>query len=391
VARTFSAISSHPDTRTAGLEISAILEKALDGTRAGAVVVLATFHHGRNFDAIAGILNDTLSPRALIGGTARNVFTENPVSSDRCGLSAFVIAGEEVRARACALDWSRGPAELNTSAQWHALLHTGPDHAGVLLLADPFSSAPEPILSAMDGADLGALGGGLLSGSTLPGGNLMIANGTTINSGIVGIGFGGDFTCDSVMSSGCRPIGRPMVITEVRDDLIVSLGGRPAAEVARESMLALDEKARANFAHGLRIGIVIDEYASMHGQGDFLIRRVLGVDRRDGALQVSQRLNAGRTIQFQLVDHETGSNDLQLALDAHTLGEDRILGAIMSASTARSPMDSEIPLLRNDRPDMALCGMTSIAEFGNADGVSRLQGGFNSTLLFKQESPRDMT
>jgi small ligand-binding sensory domain FIST len=386
VAHTFSAISSHPDTRTAAFEISASLEKVLKGEMVGAVVVLASFHHGRNFEAIGQILRDTLAPQAMIGGTARTVFTQHPIDSDRCGLSAFVIAGEKIQAKACALDWSSGPAELNTSAQWKSLLHTGTDHAGVFILADPFSSAPEPILSAMDNAKLGALGGGLLSGSTLPGGNLMIADDTTINSGIVGIGFGGDLTCCSVMSSGCRPIGKPMVITEVRNDLIVALGGRPAAEVARESMLALDEKARSNFAHGLRIGIVIDEYASKHGQGDFLIRRVLGVDRRDGALQVDQRMNVGRTVQFQLVDHETGANDLQLAMDAHELDEDRILGALMSASMTRSPMTSDLPQLREERPDMAICGMTSIAEFGNADGVSRLQGGFNSTLIFKQET-----
>ncbi len=386
MAHTFSAISSHPDTRTAAFEISASLEKALKGREACAVVVFASFHHGRNFDAITRILRDTLTPQALIGGTARTVFTHHQTESDRCGLAAFVLAGEGIQAKACALDWSRGPAELTTSAQWHSLLHTGSAHAGVFLLADPFSSAPEPILSAMDEARLGSLGGGLLSGSTLPGGNLMVADDIVINSGMVGIGFGGNISCASVMSNGCRPIGTPMVITEVRGDLIVTLGGRPAAEVARDSMLALDEKERARFAHGLRIGIVIDEYASMLGQGDFLIRRVLGVDRRDGALQVDQRMNVGRTVQFQLVDHETGANDLQLAMDAHELDEDRILGALMSASMTRSPMTSDLPQLREERPDMAICGMTSIAEFGNADGVSRLQGGFNSTLIFKQET-----
>ena len=176
-----------------------------------------------------------------------------------------------------------------------------------------------------------------------------------------------------------------MVITEVRNDLIVTLGGRPAAEVARDSMLALDEKARGHFIHGLRIGIVLDEYARVHGQSDFLIRRVLGVDRRDGALQVDQKMSAGRTVQFQLVDQETGANDLQLGMDAHSLDGDRILGGLMSASTARNPMISDLPKLRDERPDMALCGMTTMAEFGNADGVSRVQGGFNSTLLIKRK------
>ena len=214
----------------------------------------------------------------------------------------------------------------------------------------------------------------------------MVAGERTINTGMVCIGFGGAFGCHSVMSNGCRPIGRPMVITKVRGDLIVTLGGRPAADVARESMLELNETERARFVHGLRIGIVIDEFATMRGHGDFLIRRVLGVDRRDGALQLNQRVSAGRTIQFQLVDHETGASDLQLALDAHALDEDRILGGLMSASISRSPMLSEIPLLREDRPDMTICGMTSLAEFGNADGVSRLQGGFNSALIFKETS-----
>ena len=70
--RSAAAISEHLDTRTAAIEVAALLEKAMDGPT-DLVFVFASFHHRESFeDAIADI-RLTLAPKTIVGITAESV------------------------------------------------------------------------------------------------------------------------------------------------------------------------------------------------------------------------------------------------------------------------------------------------------------------------------
>jgi small ligand-binding sensory domain FIST len=65
---------------------------------------------------------------------------------------------------------------------------------------------------------------------------------------------------------------------------------------------------------GLQIGRVIDEHRDTFGRGDFLLRSVLGADRRNGAVAVGDVVPVGTTVQFHLRDARTADEDLQVLL-----------------------------------------------------------------------------
>jgi small ligand-binding sensory domain FIST len=79
-----------------------------------------------------------------------------------------------------------------------------------------------------------------------------------------------------------------MVVTGAGQDSVTTLGGRPAAEAARETILSLKENERQLVSNGLRLGLAVTEYQEHFGAHDFLVREITGVDENTGALQIAE-------------------------------------------------------------------------------------------------------
>ena len=384
IAKASAAISGHADTRTAALEVAEWVEGGLAGAQAKALIVLASFHHARSLNLAIETLQAHLKPEALIGGTAQTVFAGVDVPERRSGLAAFAIGGPDVHARAFALDWERGPAELTTPNHWRTLAHTGEDHAATFLLADPFSTAPAPVLSNVSTAIGGPIGGGLLSGSTLPSGNTLVANEVQTHTGLVGIGIGGNLRCEMLLSRACRPIGEPLLVTAAAHDRILGLGGRPAAAVAREAILGLSETERQLVSDGLRLGIAASEFRDRFSPPDFLIREIVGVDEKTGALQINERPIIGRTVQFHVLDLDVARNDLDLALEAQLLETEPPIGILMAESGLRDVGSEDLAQIRQRLGAVPTAGFVAAGEFGPFNEQAVLQGGCASAMIFRQ-------
>jgi len=139
---------------------------------------------------------------------------------------------------------------------------------------------------------------------------------------------------DTVVSQGCRPFGPPMVITKARGNIILQLAGRPALEAVHEAVGDLPEEDRQKLQAGLFVGRVINEYKDRFGRGDFLIRNVMGVDQKSGALAVGDLVKTGQTIRLHFRDATTASEDLSLLMDAQKL-YDRPAGALLITCNGR--------------------------------------------------------
>jgi small ligand-binding sensory domain FIST len=59
----------------------------------------------------------------------------------------------------------------------------------------------------------------------------------------------------------------------------------------------------------------MDPAKSPLGRGDFLVRALVGGDRRTGALQVASPVRVGQTVQFQLRDARAAAADLDHTLE----------------------------------------------------------------------------
>ena len=94
---------------------------------------------------------------------------------------------------------------------------------------------------------------------------------------------GGGVRVRPVVSQGCRPIGRPLVITKADANVIIELGGRPALERLREIYAELTPVDRDLVRTSLHVGRVASEYKDSFQRGDFLVRTVMGADPDSGS------------------------------------------------------------------------------------------------------------
>lgn len=115
-----------------------------------------------------------------------------------------------------------------------------------------------------------------------------------------------------VVSQGCRPIGEPYTITEVDDNVLVTVGQRQAYEILEQAYDTLEddeqEAARGNIFAGLAVNEYIDEFK----RGDFLVRNIIGGDPTAGILALGAWPRVGQTLQFQLRDSEAADEDFRL-------------------------------------------------------------------------------
>ena len=85
----------------------------------------------------------------------------------------------------------------------------------------------------------------------------------------------------------------------------------------RDSLLSLNETDRQLAQQSLFVGIVSDEFKLNLGPRDFLIRSLLAVDPKSGAIAIGDRVRPGQRIQFHLRDARTSAEDLELLLDSY--------------------------------------------------------------------------
>ena len=122
---------------------------------------------------------------------------------------------------------------------------------------------------------------------------------------------GGGVRVRPVVSQGCRPVGRPLVITKAQENLIVELGGVPALQRLREMYGDLDEVDRELVRSSLHVGRVASEYRDTFRRGDFLVRNVMGADPDTGVIAVGDLVRTGQTVQFHVRDAASADEDLR--------------------------------------------------------------------------------
>ncbi len=138
----------------------------------------------------------------------------------------------------------------------------------------------------------------MASAANAPGDNRLLVDDSSYTDGAVGALLAEDVSPQAVVSQGCRPIGRPYVVTRADGHMIYELGGRPAVERLLTTLKRLPPDDRQLAEQGLHCGVVIDKTKDEFERGDFLIRGVLGVDRDSGAVAVGDSPAVGSTLQF---------------------------------------------------------------------------------------------
>jgi small ligand-binding sensory domain FIST len=387
-----SSVSDHSQLE-AGLD--QVVERVRDGLQAlpaDLAVLFVSRHHAARFEALPDLLQRRLPHRVLLGCSAGGVIGGGHEVEERPGLALTAAHLPDVDLRPVRLSGDDLPDADAPPAAWHAALGAAPDPVPhFVLLADPFTCPVEHLLAGLDYAYPSSVKvGGLASAAQRPGDNVLYSNDTVQRQGVVGVALAGDVRVDTVVAQGCRPIGRPLQITSCQDNILLELDGRPPLQVIQELIPELSEADRRLMSQALFLGIVVDELASEHRAGDFLVRNLIGIDPERGALAIGEHLRSGQTVQFHLRDARTSAEDLRLLLERRARGDvaGGASGALLFSCLGRGMYlygrpDHDTDLFRQHLGDVPLGGFFCNGEIGPVGGSTRVHGYTSSFGIFR--------
>lgn len=350
-----------------------------------AVLLGSRSHTGQAVDLLDAVQRMVEAP-ALIGCVAQGIVAGRREMED--GPSVAVWLGSGLQAETFQLDFVRtGSGGLITGYRFDRTardLH--------LLLPDPYTF-PSSLLVEHLNTDLPGttVVGGLVSGGRGPGDTRLFRDHGVLTSGLVGVRLPGVHVVP-IVSQGCRPVGDPYIVTGADGARITELGGRTPLQRLREIVEGLPPDEQELISHGLSIGIVVDEHLAVPGQGDFLIRGLLGADESTGAIEIGDVVDVGATVQFQVRDAAGAAKDLRLTVEravAELPG--RPVGALLFTCNGRGRRmfgiaDHDASMIEELLGGIPLAGFFAAGEIGPIAGRNALHGFTASMALFVEDT-----
>jgi small ligand-binding sensory domain FIST len=311
VNRYASALSLHPTPVEAVGEVAGEILEQFDGARPDLLVCFASPHHAGAFEDVVGGLRKLLEPIAAIGCTMVGVAGGGVEVEDAPRLSVLAATFGAGRIDAIALE-THETADGYEIAGWPDWV---PARGTMLMLGEPYTFPIADFLTVCNARvpDLTVIGG-MASAGARPGANRLFVDDRVLDHGAVALLCSDDIPVRAVVSQGCRPIGSPLTVTSAERNLVYELAGQPAMTRLQEVVQVATEPERELMRNGLHLGVVVDEHRLDFSRGDFLVRNVLGADRRNGAIAIGDHVDVGTTVQFQVRDAASADEDLRALL-----------------------------------------------------------------------------
>jgi small ligand-binding sensory domain FIST len=385
-----AALSTTPDTRLALEEVCTQVQKQLS-ERPDLAFAFFSPHHLGAADTIAAALKQ-FNARCLFGCSGEAIVGNDQEVEERPALSLWLGRWSQP------VDVEPFHLELEQTSEGHTLLGwpdglatVDPSQAAILLVGDPYSFPADLFLQEMNENYKGLrVMGGMVSGLGGPGECRLILGDRVLDHGAIGVLLQGPIAVRSIVSQGCRPIGRHMVITRAQDNIIAELSGRAPLALLQELWRELPTREQELFQRGLHVGRVINEYQGEFQRGDFLVRNVMGVDRDSGAVAITDRVRVGQTVQFHIRDAETADEDLHalLQLDVHA-HEKRPGGALLFSCNGRGTRlfpqpNHDARTIQAEAGIIPLAGFFAAGELGPIGGQNFMHGFTASVVLFEE-------
>ncbi len=348
-------------------------------------------HHADAMPAIAARLQRELEPRCLIGCQGEGVIGNGREIENGPALSLWLAHwNSRVEIESLHLTANHTPDGPTLFGWPDALVDTDPAHAIMLLLGDPYTFPAAELFLPRVNEDYKGLRvhGGMASGMTGPGQTVLFADDEPKEEGAVGVLLRGPVGLRSVVSQGCRPVGKPLVITKAKDNIIFELGGRPPVFYLRDLLEKLPERDRQLFQNGPHLGVAMTEYKDTFGRGDFLVRNLYAMDPSNGAIAITDKARAGQTVQFLIRDAASADEDFsELLHNAAKANATPPQAALLFTCNGRgsrlfgSP-DHDAGAISKEYGDIPCAGYFAAGELGPVGDSNYLHGFTASAVLF---------
>jgi small ligand-binding sensory domain FIST len=275
----------------------------------------------------------------------------------------------------------------------------------MLLLLDPTGTAINDLISGLDYAYPNTTKvGGIAGPHSAAHGSLLFGSGAggdtghgntdpadTVRTGAVGCLIGGSWRLDPLVAQGCRPIGPVLEVEQAQRNVVieVSCGStRNSPVAALQSILTdLTPAEREQVKHSLFLGVARSDFSLPNADltpvadapGSFLVRNLIGVDPRNGAVAVGERMRVGQKVQFQLRDADASRDESRQLLAGQSRRRSEPLAAFLFACLGRGEglygeVDGDVTLCREVLGTVPIAGLFCNGEIGPVGGTTHLHG-----------------
>jgi small ligand-binding sensory domain FIST len=382
-----SSATSQAVAADAVRELLAPIDRRVTPGMVDLVMLFCTLHYDSDVEFILRSLQEAFPQAIIMGcsacgtiGEEREIETGPGMAMIACSmpdvvLYPFHLKQDDLAASRTHLDWERRVGVSPESCK------------AFLAWADPFRMQVMAFVDQINQFYPRApLIGGVASGGRRQDQNVLFYAGEVVREGVVGVALTGEVDVGTVVSQGCRPIGKPFVVTKGMKNIISELGGHAPLSQLDAVLKQLPPEDFELAKQFLLLGRVIDEHKSDFGRGDFLIHSITGADRETGALAIAGPVRVGSTVQFHIRDAATADEDLRLALAPH-IGTD-VAGALLCSCNGRGTQmwaspNHDIGTLHDMLGDVPAAGLFCAGEFGPVAFRNFIHGFTASIALFR--------
>jgi small ligand-binding sensory domain FIST len=378
--------------------IRTAFERASETLRAPAqfaFVFLSGASLSEKISDIVDLWQDISGGIPFFGGSAESVVGTRIEIEGACAASIMLVNDMDVLPKTYELECIKtpdGPSVMGLTEELLAELNDG-----LMVVACPVSFSVELLASALEyeknsprDAVVPILGG-YCSSQDWQSPSIMFCGDRVLTRGAAVLTLPKNWKWQTILSQGCRPIGDPLVITQMDEQAIVSLGGKPAMKQLRELYERLPTQEQEMVSNSLMVGRAISEYSETFSHGEFLIRAVQGVDPSNQGLIVTDRFQVGQTIRFHVRDADAATADLQHLLGVFRDSETQPAGALLFTCNGRGSRMFDVEshdamMIDSYLPNLPLTGIFAAGEFGPIANQNLVHG-FTAILhLLKKDA-----
>ena len=328
-----SATSLEVESARAAKHLASSLRVEFGSTVPDLAFIFLSQHHIGSCEETLRAVQTEVGPRRLIGVTAESIVGEGEELLGRPAMSLWAASLPGVDIKTVGMQHAQTPDGLVLSG-----LHEVPrDARALIVFNDPFTFRVDDLLERVQEESPGLpVLGGMSSSAQQPGVNRLFIDDCVVDTGAVGVFLSGDIEVHPLVSQGCRPFGKPLIVTRCEENTIHELGGKRSFDGFREQAATLSKRELAILTRGLHLGRAVDSRQASDGRGEFLVRNVLALSEDSGAISIGDVPALGQTVQFHLRDPDSASEELaSLLARAHTACGQRLAGALLFTCSGR--------------------------------------------------------